>query len=191
VLGSIILALVLAGFVIGPSYGVREWEVALGADVLLVALTRQARLSVRAIPWGTALVAACLGVLAASAVRGLPLGSVLGGTGPLAALRTAGVTAAGANVVNNLPALLVSLPFVSSGHPASCSLWPALIGVNMGPGLLVTGSLASLLWMESMKSLGAEVHARQFFRMGLRVAVPSTVLALGVLLAMAPVLGCG
>lgn len=184
--GSAVVAMVLVGFVLGPSFGIREWMVALGADAVLVALVRSAPLD--RIPWGTALVAAGLGVLAGAAVQGLPLASLFHGSGVLATLRIAGATAAGANVVNNLPALLVSLPFV--GAHGSCRLWPALLGVNLGPSLLVTGSLASLLWAESMRNLGEPVHAAQFLKVGLRVGLPATVAALAVLVAMAPLFGC-
>jgi len=185
VTGSVVVALVLTGFVVGPSVAVQPWMVALGADAVLAVLLRHVPL--RRVPWGTALVAAGLGVLAGAAARGLPLGDLLHGTGPLATLRIAGATAAGANVVNNLPALLVSLPFVAGRH---CVLWPALLGVNLGPSLLVTGSLASLLWAESMRHLGEPVHARHFLRMGLRVGLPAALVAVGVLLAMAPIFGC-
>lgn len=73
--------------------------------------------------------------------------------------------------MNNLPALVVALPFVSK--PGNCSLWPVLLGVNAGPSLLVTGSLASLLWVESMAQLGVPVRARQYLGMGLRVSLPA------------------
>ncbi len=186
-LGSGLVVALLVGFLAGPLIGAKPWEVALGADAVLVVATR--RLPVRAIPWGTALVAAALGMLATSAATGLSLGPLLGGgTGPLATLRIAAVSAAAANVVNNLPALIVALPFVS--RPGACSLWPVLLGVNAGPSLLVTGSLASLLWVESMSQLGVQVRARQFLAMGLRVSLPAATAALGTLVAISPVLGC-
>ncbi|MHB1989019.1 MAG: SLC13 family permease [Acidimicrobiales bacterium] len=189
VVGSVVVCLLLVGFVVGPSFGVREWEVALGADLVLVALTR--RLPLGSIPWTTALLAGGLGVLAAAAVQSLDLRGLLGGPGPLGMLRDAAVSAVGANVVNNLPALLVALPFVSgpTGH-ATCALWPVLLGVNMGPGLLITGSLASLLWIDSMHRLGTPVSAGQYMHMGLRVVLPAGLAAVGVLMALAPALGC-
>lgn len=183
--GAAVVALLLAGFVAGPSGGIEPWMVAVAADVLLAARIR--RLPLRRIPWQTALVAAALGVLAGAAAQGLPLADLFRGTGPLATLRISAATAAGANVVNNLPALLVSLPFVVGRR---CALWPALLGVNLGPSLLVTGSLASLLWSESMRHLGEPVHAREFLRMGLRVGLPATLAALAVLMATAPLFGC-
>jgi arsenical pump membrane protein len=129
-------------------------------------------------------------MLATSAASGLPLGALLGGAaGPLATLRIAAVSAVGANIVNNLPALVVALPFVSRPGEA-CSLWPVLLGVNAGPGLLVTGSLASLLWVEAMGRLGVPVTGRQFLKMGLRVSLPAAAAALVALVAVSPLVGC-
>lgn len=187
--GSLVVAAVLAGFTAGPAVGLSAWEVALGADLVLVVATR--RLPLRTIPWGTAIVATSLAVLATAATATLRLGSLFAGSGPLAMLREAGIAGAGANVVNNLPALLVALPYVGAraGH-ASCSLWPVLYGVNTGPGLVITGSLASLLWLDGMRRFGEHVDAAQYLRTGVRIVLPAAVLGLAVLLAMAPLVGC-
>jgi arsenical pump membrane protein len=47
-----------------------------------------------------------------------------------------------ANALNNLPAISVGLAHVS----VRGRVWPLLLGVNLGPLLLLTGSLAGLLW---------------------------------------------
>lgn len=189
VTGSLVVAVLLVGFVAGPSAGIEPWEAALAADVVLVVLTAQ--IPWRSVPWDTALVAASLGVLAAGAARGLPLRGLFTGTGPLALLREAAAAALGANVVNNLPALLVALPFVKHPGHASCSLWPMLFGVNAGPSLLVTGSLASLLWFATMRRLGTPVSAFLYLRMGVAVALPAALVGVAVLIATAPAFGCG
>lgn len=187
--GSVVVAVVLVGFVLGPPHGVAEWEVALGADLVLCVISRQ--LPWHVIPWRTALLAAALGVLAASAASDLHVHALLSGTGPFAYLRQAAVSGAGANVVNNLPALLVALPAVSNGTGhASCALWPVLWGVNAGPGLLVTGSLASLLWVDAMGRLGSPVSAGLFLRVGARVVLPAALVGLAALLLLAPAVGC-
>jgi arsenical pump membrane protein len=188
--GSVVVAALLVGFIAGPAVGLEPWEVALAVDAALAVATR--RLPVSSIPLGTAFLAASLAVLAAAAAGGFHLAGVLSGTGPLAALRQAGVSAGLANVVNNLPALLVSLPYVSgAGGHATCAVWPVLLGVNIGPSLLVTGALASLLWIEAMRRLGAPVSPVRYLQVGVRVAIPAGLVALGVLLALAPALGCG
>jgi arsenical pump membrane protein len=178
--GGIVVVLVLVGFTVGHSFGVEPWMVALGADVVLVA--RQRALPWKDVPAGTALVAASLGVLAAAAVVHLPVHRVVGGGSVADLARTAGVTALGANVVNNLPALLVTVPVMGGHHPPA--LWAILVGVNMGPVLLVTGSLASLLWLDSLGRLGVEARARDFTRIGLRIGLPAAAAGLGVLLAL-------
>lgn len=187
--GSVVVGLVLVGFVAGPSAGIEPWEVALSADVVVVALTK--RLPFRSVPLDTALVAASLGLLAATAADHLGLRGLLSGSGPLAFAREYAVSALGANVVNNLPALLVALGFVGQHNHATCALWPVLLGVNVGPSLLVTGSLASLLWIDSMNRLGAPVRASSFLKMGARVALPAGLVALAVLVALSPAVGCG
>lgn len=175
-IGGAVIAAVLAGFVAGPGLGVPEWAVAAGADAVLVAITRHVPLG--DVPWGTALVAVCLGVLAGGAAPHLDLGALLAGSGNAALVRVTVVSALGANLVNNLPALLVALPHTGGG------IWALLLGVNVGPLVLVTGTLAALLWQASLARLGVEMGARRFAGVGVRVMVPALAAALGVLLVL-------
>lgn len=167
--GGIVVGLVVLGFLAGRSVGIPPWAVAVAADLVLVVILRE--LPWRAVPWQTALIVAGLGVLAAAAVTHLSVGRVIGGHGTLALARTAWVSAVAANVIDNLPALLIALPAV--GHHVTPALWAVLAGVNLGPVVLVTGSLASLLWLDAMGRLGVPVTARQFTRVGIRVGVPA------------------
>ncbi|MDQ6783552.1 MAG: SLC13 family permease [Actinomycetota bacterium] len=190
-IGGIVVIGVLIGFTVGPSIGLAPWEVALGADAFLIALEVRDRRSKQgsgndaawmAVPWGavpvgTALVAGSLGVLAAAAAGHLRLDQLIGGTSLADLARTAGVAALGANVVNNLPALLVALP--ATGHGVTPSLWAVLVGVNMGPVLVATASLASLLWLESLRRLGVDVRARDFSRIGVLVGLPAALAGIG------------
>ena len=50
-----------------------------------------------------------------------------------------------ANLINNLPATLVLLAALGAS-PAAGAVLAILIGVNVGPNLTYTGSLATLLW---------------------------------------------
>ncbi|HXD55905.1 MAG TPA: SLC13 family permease [Solirubrobacteraceae bacterium] len=83
------------------------------------------------------------------------------------ALREAGApaTAAGAALlsvlVNNLPAAVL---LSSSGHLQARAL---LIGLNVGPNLAVTGSLAVLLWWRAARAEGAAPSAVAYSRQGL------------------------
>jgi arsenical pump membrane protein len=121
-------------------------------------------------------------VLAAAAVVHLPVDRLIGGTSVADLARTAGVAAAGANVVNNLPALLVALPV--TGRGVTPSLWAVLLGVNMGPVLVVTGSLASLLWLDALHRLGVPVRARDFSRIGAQVGLPAALAGVGTALLL-------
>jgi len=178
VTGGIVVAFLLVGFVVGPPLGVQPWMVVAVADVAL--LVRCRYVPVDAVPWGTALVAAALAVLAGAAVAHVSFDGLLRGSGPLATARVTGVAALGANVVDNLPALLVGLARLPRG---SALVWPLLLGVNAGPTLLVTGSLASLLWLDAVRRGGLALGAWDYARLGVRVGLPALVAATIVLSA--------
>lgn len=83
---------------------------------------------------------------------------------------TAAVAAVGSVLVNNLPAasLLASRP---PPHPLAL-----LIGLNIGPNLFVTGSLAWLLWLRVARNAGAQPSVIKATRLG-AVAVPLAIAA--------------
>jgi arsenical pump membrane protein len=92
---------------------------------------------------------------------------------------TAGMAAAVAcNLMNNLPVGLVAGSVINTatlpgGIPAAL-----LIGVDLGPNLSVTGSLATILWLIALRREGQEVSGRRFLRLGVVVATPALLLAL-------------
>ena len=59
-----------------------------------------------------------------------------------------------ANLLNNVPALLVLLPAAAAAGPPT--VLAVLIGVNCGPNLTYTGSLATLLWRRVLRDRDAE-----------------------------------
>lgn len=180
--GGGVVAVVLVGFVLGRYAGISEWEVALAADVALLLRRGLQAPPWRAVPVGTAALAASLGVLATAAVTHLPVARWLGGgTGVLGLARAAGVSALAANLINNLPALLVILPGLRGQRT---ELWAVLVGVNMGPVLVVTGTLASLLWVDTVRRMEVAVRAVDVTRVGVSVGLPGALAGLAVLLAM-------
>lgn len=82
--------------------------------------------------------------------------------------RTAGVGALGSNLVNNLPTYFAVEPVTDGRHDQLLGL---LLGTNLGPLILLWGSLATLLWRERCRAYGVRVGAWQFARVGL-VGVP-------------------
>jgi arsenical pump membrane protein len=90
-----------------------------------------------------------------------------------------GVAALGAGssvVVNNLPAATL-LAAKRPPHPL-----PLLIGLNLGPNLLFTGSLSAYLWYKAARATGARPSLKQSFVLGLFL-VPLTMI--GALTALA------
>jgi arsenical pump membrane protein len=52
-------------------------------------------------------------------------------------------------------------------------------GVDLGPNLSVTGSLATILWLSALRREGQIVGAGAFLKLGLLVMPPALLLALG------------
>ena len=90
-------------------------------------------------------------------------------------LRIVALAVVAANAINNLPAVLIGLPAL--GPDPDDRLWSLLLGVNMGPVLIVSGSLAGLLWLDTTRRLGVRVDARRYTSVGLRVGAPALLAA--------------
>jgi arsenical pump membrane protein len=90
---------------------------------------------------------------------------------------TAGVAAGSTVIVNNLPAASL-LSARSLSHPFSL-----LVGLNIGPNLFVTGSLAWVLWWRSARTAGARPSLIAAGRLGLISAPVAIVAAMAVLTA--------
>ncbi len=83
---------------------------------------------------------------------------------------TAGVAALASVAINNLPAAVL-MSSTGGLHPQAL-----LIGLNAGPNLLVTGSLAVLLWWRAARAAGARPSALAYSRQGLLLA-PAAIFA--------------
>jgi arsenical pump membrane protein len=95
-------------------------------------------------------------------------------TGLLALLAFAGLAAVLANIVNNLPAILILLAPAAAAGPLA--VLAALIGVNVGPNLSYAGSLATLLWRRVLAARGLTPSWRRFTVLGV-LTVPVAVVA--------------
>jgi arsenical pump membrane protein len=85
------------------------------------------------------------------------------------------------NVMNNLPVGLASGTALQQMHSPGLLIHAALIGVDLGPNLSVTGSLATILWLIALRREKAEITAMQFLKMGAIIMPVSLVLSLLVL----------
>ena len=170
----------LAGFTLTSFAGINPAWAAFGGALLLAVRSLGRRdISVGGIVRAAAvpflLFVLCLG-LVVQALVGNGLGTVIArvlphGSSLPALLAIAVIAAATANLVNNLPAVLLLLAAVTSGgtppgHVAGPVL-AILIGVNIGPNLTYAGSLATLLWRRLLAERDHDVDLAEFTRLGL------------------------
>ena len=94
------------------------------------------------------------------------------------------VVAIASNLVNNLPVGLIAATTRQAAQVPAEVTGAILIGVDLGPNLSVTGSLATILWLIALRREGEHVGARQFLKVGLLVMPPALVLSLLALSAM-------
>lgn len=98
----------------------------------------------------------------------------------LAAAGWAGsIIAIGSNLMNNLPAGLIASSTVLQAHSPERVIDALLIGVDLGPNLSITGSLATILWLSAIRREGEDVSFMKFLKVGSLVMLPALVLALG------------
>jgi arsenical pump membrane protein len=96
------------------------------------------------------------------------------------------VVAVACNLVNNLPVGLIAAATSHAVQVPAQVAGAVLIGVDLGPNLSVTGSLATLLWLIALRREGENVTSLRFFGYGLIVMPPALVLSLLTLSAMSP-----
>ncbi|PIM68944.1 arsenic transporter [Streptomyces sp. JV178] len=169
----------LAGFVVTSALGIEPaWAALAGALVLSVrALVRRSTTPVAlfrsiSLPF-LAFVLALAIVVRAVVDNGLAnaLGRVMpSGSGLMALLGVAALAALIANVINNLPAVLVLVPLAAP--LGTGAVLAVLLGVNIGPNLTYAGSLATLLWRRIVHHHDHDVDLGEFTRLGL-LTVPA------------------
>lgn len=155
----------------------------LTAVIVLIREGKPPRDMLRHISWGVLALVAALFVLV----------EALAHTGVIAALSMwlrqqadAPATAWGAgigvaivsNLINNLPAGLIAGSAVQAAHAPDQLTRAILIGVDLGPNLSITGSLATILWMDALRREGQHVSGATFLKYGLVVMPPALIAAL-------------
>lgn len=81
------------------------------------------------------------------------------------------------NVMNNLPSGLLTGSAARAVNIPAYLHHALLLGVDLGPNLSVTGSLATILWLIALRREGEHVSGWQFLKLGLLVMPPSLFLA--------------
>jgi arsenical pump membrane protein len=177
-----VLALTLAGFVVASFLGIEAaWVALAGALVMLVRALVKRQVEWKDVPGfinlGFLGFVLSLGIVVTAVVEG-GLGDAIGAIVPqgqslVALLLWAGLAALLANVVNNLPAVLVLLPFAAQAGTGA--VLAVLIGVNVGPNLTYVGSLATLLWRRIVQAHDHETPIQEFTLLGL-LATPLAII---------------
>ena len=191
----VVLVMTLGGFVVTSVFGIEPYWAAVGGAVVL-GVHALAMGLIRPLGVARALDVPflCFVVGLAVVVRAVVdngLGDWIDGLLPsddglVALLVFAGIATVLANVVNNLPALLILL--TPAAHVSSLAVLAVLIGVNVGPNLTYTGSLATLLWRRVLQERDLTPSLRRFTLLGVMTVPAGVVLGVVALWAGAEVL---
>jgi arsenical pump membrane protein len=102
---------------------------------------------------------------ALAALRHLP--------GPLSGEALAAAVALACALANNLTIALLTGHTWSSGYVSTLEAHRALVALDLGPNLAVSGSLATLLWLRALRREGIVVTPLQFACIGACVLTPA------------------
>ena len=80
------------------------------------------------------------------------------------------------NGMNNLPIGLMSGAAIEHARETSVVAHAILIGIDLGPNLSVSGSLATILWLIVLRRENVQITAGEFFRIGI-TAMPLAMIA--------------
>ncbi|NLR97902.1 arsenic transporter [Rhizobium sp. P38BS-XIX] len=186
--------LVTAVILIGASamhldLGVPTFVAGIVTTILVLTLTRQSPVeTIRGISWSVLPLVAGLFVIV-EAVNHTGLTALLSDRlaslaahSQAQAVGVAGVSVAiVSNLVNNLPAGLFAGSAVQAAHVHDSIAGAVLIGVDLGPNLSVTGSLATILWLAALRREGLHMGAWSFLKLGAVVMFPALMLSLATL----------
>jgi arsenical pump membrane protein len=94
------------------------------------------------------------------------------------ALGVGSIVAVLCNLLNNLPLGLIAGTVASSAQLSPHLTGAMLIGVDLGPNLSVTGSLATILWLVALRREGQTVSGWKFLGLGCLVMPPALLASL-------------
>ena len=189
--GLVVTALILiSASAMHLDLGIPTFVAGIITTIIVLALTRQSPIeTIRGISWSVLPLVAGLFVIV-EAVNHTGLTALmsdrlasLAAQSQAQAIGVAGLSVAiVSNVVNNLPAGLFAGSAVQAAHVPDAVAGAVLIGVDLGPNLSVTGSLATILWLAALRREGLHMGAWSFLKLGVVVMFPALILALAALL---------
>ncbi len=156
------------------------------AGIVILRDRRKALPILRDVSWGVLPLVAGLFVLVETlaetgviAAIGSALAAAAERSQTLAAAGAGLAVAVASNLANNLPVGLTAGSAVHAAQAPAKVTSAVLIGVDLGPNLSVTGSLATILWLTALRRDGHHVGAMKFLKIGALVMPPALLLALG------------
>jgi arsenical pump membrane protein len=194
-LGIAMTAIVLlAASALGRDLGLPTFIAGAAVTGLVLAIARQSPLPVlKDVSWSVLPLVAGLFIL----VEGLNRTGVLPAlarmlkeaalASPRAVSWIAGIVVAlASNLANNLPVGLMAATTTQTAQVPAHVTGAILIGVDLGPNLSVTGSLATILWLIVLRREGEHVSPLRFLKLGIVVMPPALLLSLLALSALSP-----
>ncbi|MDQ6814487.1 MAG: arsenic transporter [Bacteroidota bacterium] len=164
------IAGVLTSLIVIVLAGKKPWTIIKGISWSVLPLVAGLFVIVEALN-KTGLIKTLSGILSLHATRSVV--ATTWGSGVIAAF--------GCNLINNLPAGLISGNAVHAAHVPEIVKSAVLIGIDLGPNLSITGSLATILWLVALRRENLSVDFRTFITLGFFVMTPALMLALAAL----------
>ena len=184
-------AVLLAASSLGKDLGLPTCLAALAVTAVVSVQARSNPWPVKEISWSTIALVAGLFILVRAVEsigalnltqQGLSWAQSLPPTA--GALITGSAVAIANNFVNNLPLGLIAGSTLQAAHVHGLLADAVLIGVDLGPNLSITGSLATILWLLALRREGLEVGFWSFLRVGLLAMPVALFAALGAAILM-------
>ena len=88
-----------------------------------------------------------------------------------------------ANLINNIPMSVLFCPIMQSltGASLTGAIYATIVGSNLGALLTPIGALAGIMWSSILRDHGLKFGYLDFLKIGVTIAVPTLIAALGVL----------
>ncbi len=169
-LGSIIFLAIFE-----PLHKIPLWVYSLGALILMLILTNYHKIDLaKKMPWKIIIGVSILFVI----VNFIPLDkiiSLISSNGSFLTILIAILIAALlSGIINNLPAtILMSTALAGlSIQNVEPLIYSTIIGSNIGANLIISGSLAGLMWLHLIKEKGYKISWGEFSKIGFIVTIP-------------------
>lgn len=177
-----LLVVVLLAYPITSFFGGAVWPVALaGAVVALLLTPNRARVAARGVSWQILFFLYSVFVIALALAK-VGVIDLLARHYAAATPSMVGITSAfGSALVDNHPMGILNVLALGKLDASRGHLLAAMIGGDLGPRLLPIGSLAGLIWLESLRAQKAHIPLGRFVRVGATVTLPVLLLSLALL----------